>query len=1144
MGPASQYEPASQLKNKLNGGMTAEALNNSEPFLSSFTKLCSWSLAPVTAMENFILYEELGAGSSSVVYKGRRKGHLNYVAIICSDKAKRPEITNHVRLSHDVDHQNIVTFYEWYETSNHLWLVVELCTGGSLESMIHQDGFFPEDVVKRFGWDLVQGLKHIHELGIIFSDLTPAKVPYLTVPQKFYRDLKPVCNRIFGPWDVYSTACTQVLNDDVDEGEEEEEEGNQEENVCYEGVAPASLKYTKMPCPFPSGQADEFTSCNSAIAQPIHRFSKKEISSQASDRRTDSQQAARQTTCGFLSNNQGLDKEVGWERRGEAERKTYDDKLTRPQQMGQKLNPTVSFTLDNVSEFRPKSGVDEDNTEAIFLLSSCANSRRSCSTSETQNPVLKASAGTDITSCIKALLHTDSDLTVTPIMANPKILKSYPVRFDPKTLCIPVYSVEKLLSLNDEQWTVFIFQLCSSLEDQRPSSPPSCSTAHPPSSTVTRSQLNMLCYLCCVVGHKVIANKLINSTLAVTTLSDLLRDNLRNSKVKQLLLPPLGEFLYLIATQLFTYADVAQLVTLHRKMALPIWSGKPYNKVEDDSIVHHMAAKAIENISSTVSDPSHPLVSTEIGYALWHLFTHSSVEAVRVTAISSLSRITRVVPGVFLAMIDKCSPTAILEGVGGAGARVQQHLLTAMATALVTSSNQTHRITQSKDLVLKVLRFLESQSTVTRAKALLLLLLLIQDNTQTLLYCCQHRLVMYLERELRKATPLRENPSQSGYLSQCLDLLIVYLSSTAPLILVYNLHFPEEVLHALRGVIGRRHSSRAQSSQLKHILPTMSVVLELLSSQVFRCHIITEEFLAQLGLLLDGGTDEDEKEVKKNERATEEGRDEGISLSPILGLITKSLLPRYESLLLAAKPIPLYAMKLLVSMTEHSMQTCRLIKHSGILPAVFQLIASNSSNVASGMIQNAVALLCNLSGDKLLDLEPTQQQGLIEVLVNTLSEAAVVHLDGEGHAGQRCGHLLLQALLELLHNILKQTSVVVRSALQLSTENQEVWEEAFQCLSLLVQLYGGEGHDCLSPSCLQNFSHVLCTHMQAEPPRIQRSTLRIIKRLVQTTEQSEWLNCPEGEKLVGLLQDITMSNRGHDDVGSLAAAILHEISGS
>lgn len=126
-----------------------------------------------------------------------------------------------------------------------------------------------------------------------------------------------------------------------------------------------------------------------------------------------------------------------------------------------------------------------------------------------------------------------------------QILKSPPVRFDSKTLCVPAYSgtfgfcvsikrfcqcltgstddlclvidsilsglllystpVEKLHSLNDGQWTLFILQLCSSLEDQNPSTPPS--------STATRSRLNLLCYLCCVVGHKVIANRLINSTL-------------------------------------------------------------------------------------------------------------------------------------------------------------------------------------------------------------------------------------------------------------------------------------------------------------------------------------------------------------------------------------------------------------------------------------------------------------------------------------------------------------------------------------------------------------------------------------------------------------------------------------------------------
>ncbi|XP_041798587.1 serine/threonine-protein kinase ULK4 isoform X2 [Chelmon rostratus] len=1353
-------------------------------------------------MENFILYEELGAGSSSVVYKGRKKGNLNYVAIICTDKAKRPDVTNHVRLSHDLDHPNIVCFYEWYETSSHLWLVVELCTGGSLESVVSQDGCLPEDVVRRFGWDLVKGLKHIHESGIIFSDLTPAKIlldgsgilkfgnfciskaegetledfftllstteeagegnnkenfdnmrkrlqgcPTYSAPEVLqgsetnmssdlwalgcmlyymytgkppfhsenYTELKetilhqeppPPRQTVFSstpPSEDFQNLLKGLLNknpdkrmdwpelldhpfwtqilkeeEDAEEGDEEDEEGHQEEINGSERIGSANLRHERIPGPFSAGQEDEPPNNHSAITTPAHRIPKTLTSSQTTaatrrplDSRTDCQQAVRHTTIGALRNSQGLDRELGKERGGGGrEAKTEDDPKPTEAQLLHTLQPNKSFTLDNMSELRPKSGVDEDNTEAIFLLSSCANSRRGCSISDrlNQTSASQASTGTDILSCVKAILHTDSDLTVTPIMDNPKILKSPPVRYDPKTLCVPAYSVEKLQSLRDEEWTVFLLQLCSSLGEQNYSAPlSSSSTPTPPLSTAVRSRLNLLCYLSCVVGHKVIANRLINSTM-LPVLTQQLRQA-PNWDVRSRVLRVMG-LLALHCTELEEESPVSEEEKRGSPEGLWFVPAAAYTglmrslREGDDNIVHHMAAKAIENISTTVSGPSHHLVTTEMGSALWYLFTHSTVEAVRVTAISSLSRLTRVTPAVFLAVIDTCGPAAVLEGVGGTGARVQQHLLTAMATALLTSRIQTHRITQNRDLVLKVLRCLESPSTVTRAKALLLLLLLIQDNTHTLLYCCQHRLVMYMERDLRKATPLRENPSQSGYLSQCLDLLIVYLSSTAPLIL-------EDVLCALRGVIGRRHPSAAQSRQLKHTLPTMSVVLELLSSQVFRSQIVTEEFLAQIGLLLNyitsidsnetnlasalgsavceelirtslsimevlsqhhaltiphhsavvdailpplttlafsrnvewsvfvlrvlselslvllvqesDGTEEDEgTEEKKGRREEAErtagGIDGGKSCGQIITLMTTSLLPRYESLLRAAEPIPLYALKLLVSMTEHSKQICRLIKHSRILPAVFQLIMANSSNVTSGVIQNAVALLCNLSGDTVLDLEPLHQQDLIEVVVSTLSEAALLHLDGEGHAGRKVSHLSLQALLELLHNILKQTSAVVRSALKsqrlscpavemeaaeklllenrplsqlsthlihmLSTENQDVWDECIQCLSLLVQLYGGEGYDCLSPSCLRSFSHVLRTHMHTETPRIQRTTLRIIRRLVQTTERSDWLECAEGAELLSLLQDISTSNRCHADVIPLAAEILQESSGS
>nr|XP_043890696.1 serine/threonine-protein kinase ULK4 isoform X5 [Solea senegalensis] len=1361
-------------------------------------------------MENFILYEQLGSGKSSVVYKGRRKGSLSYVAIICTNKAKRPEISNHVRLSHDLDHPNIICFYEWYESSNHLWLVVELCTGGSLESVIGQDGCLPEDVVRTFGWDLVKGLKYVHELGIIFSDLTPAKILLdgsgilkfgnfclsklegetledfftlfvssedaekgdaemnfsnmtkrlqgslmYTAPEvlqgsennmssdlwalgcmlyymytgkpPFYSDsnneliemivcqeppplrqtdslpseefqnlLKALLNknpgkRIDWPELLDHPFWASVVKEEIDVAEDDG--GHLMEDNSCERVGPASWRHTGNPlCP---AQAEEQPDSHAAITQPGHETCLKVFSSlttpETTHTRNDNHRAVRYTNCGALRNSQ--------------EKAEDDSELTRAKKINHTLQPHKSFTIDNMSELRPKSGVDEDNTEAIFLLSSCANSRRSCSALDSldHSPLPQASMGTDVAASVKCLLHTDSDLTVTPIMDNPKILRSLPVRFDPKTLCVPAHSVEKLHSLSDEGWTNFRSQLCSSLEEQNRSTHLVCSSTAtataPPPSSAARSKLNLLCYLCCVAGNELVANKLINSNLlsvliqqlrqapnwdvrskvlrvmgllalhctklgeespvseAVLTMTELLRDNQRNHKVKHYLLPPLGQFLYLIASQEekrgspegLWFVPAAAYTGLMRSL-----------REGDDPVVHHMVAHTIENLSTIVSVSSHHLFTSEMGSALWFLFTHSTVEAVRVTAVSSLSRLTRVVPAVFLAVIDTCGPAAILEGVGGAGARVQQHLLTAIATALVTSRIQTHHFTQTKDLVLKVLHCLESPSKVTRAKAILLLLLLIQDNSQILLYCCQHRIVMYLERDLCRATPLKANPSQSGYLSQCLDLLIGHLCSTAPLIL-------GDVLGALRDVIGRRHPSTAQSRQLKLTLPTLSLVLELISSQVFRSKVVTEDFLAQTGLLLnyvssiesnetnlasavgaavceelirtslsivkvlsqhqavitphhnavvdailpplttlafsrnvewsvfvlrvlselslallvedgDGPKEDEMTEEKKKGREAEE-TDKGKSSSQILALITESLLPRYESLLGAAEPIPLYALKLLVSMTEYSKQVCRLIKHSGILPTVFQLIMANINIVSSGIvIQNAVALLCNLTEDTTLDLEPLHQQGLIEVVVNTLSEAAVVHQAGEEHAMRKTDHLVLQALLELLHNILKRTSLVVRSALksqrlscpaaemeaaeklllanrplsQLSThlihmlfsKNQEVWEESIQCLSLLVQLYGGEGHDCLSPSCLKSFSHVLRTRMHTESTRIHRITLRIIKRLVQTTDGSVRLDCPEWAELAGLLQDITTSNRPQGDVNQLAADILQEISGS
>ena len=152
-------------------------------------------------MENFVLYDELQRGTYSIVYKGRRKSTIDFVAIQCWEKTKKEEVANsvrkrkrrktpkratkrtnfrlsprQVRVLNALDHANVVQFVEWYETDNHMWVITELCTGGTLDDIITQDGTLPESTIRQFATHLVSGLSYIHSMGLVVSDVSPKKV--------------------------------------------------------------------------------------------------------------------------------------------------------------------------------------------------------------------------------------------------------------------------------------------------------------------------------------------------------------------------------------------------------------------------------------------------------------------------------------------------------------------------------------------------------------------------------------------------------------------------------------------------------------------------------------------------------------------------------------------------------------------------------------------------------------------------------------------------------------------------------------------------------------------------------------------------------------------------------------------------------
>ncbi|XP_054338386.1 serine/threonine-protein kinase ULK4 isoform X3 [Pongo pygmaeus] len=1190
-------------------------------------------------MENFILYEEIGRGSKSVVYKGRRKGTINFVAILCTDKCKRPEITNWVRLTHEIKHKNIVTFHEWYETSNHLWLVVELCTGGSLKTVIAQDENLPEDVVREFGIDLISGLHHLHKLGILFCDISPRKI------------------LLEGPGTLkFSNFClAKVEGENLEEFfalvAAEEGGGDSGENVLKKSMksrVKGSPVYTapevvrgadfsissdlwSLGCllyemfsgkpPFFSESISELTE-KILCEDPLPPIPKDSSCPKASsdfinllDGLLQRDPQKRLTWTRLLQHSfwkkafAGADQESSvedlslsrntMECSGPQDSKELLQNSQSRQAKGHKSGQRLGhyFRLENPTEFRPKSTLEGQLNESMFLLSSRPTPRTStavevspgedmthCSPQKT-SPLTKITSGRlsqqDLESQMRELIYTDSDLVVTPIIDNPKIMKQPPVKFDPKILHLPAYSVDKLLFLKDQDWNDFLQQVCSQIDSTEKSM------------GASRAKLNLLCYLCMVAGHQEVATRLLHSPLfklliqhlriapnwdirakvarvigllashttelqentpvveAIVLLTELIRENFRNSKLKQCLLPTLGELIYLVATQeekkknprecwAFPLAAYTVLMRCLRE--------------GEERVVNHMAAKIIENVCTTFSAQAQGFITGEIGPILWYLFRHSTADSLRITAVSALCRITRHSPTAFQNVIEK-------------------------------------------DFVSTIIRLLESPSTYIRAKAFLVLLYILIYNREMLLLSCQARLVMYIERDSRKITPGKEQQSGNEYLSKCLDLLIRHIVQELPRIL-------GDILNSLANVSGRKHPSTVQVKQLKMCLPLMPIVLHLVTSQVFRPQVVTEEFLFSYGTILshiksvdsgetniDGaiGLTASEEFIKitlsafeaiiqypillKDYRSTVvdyilpplvslvqsqnvewrlfslrllsettsllvnqefgDGKEKASvdSDSNLLALIRDVLLPQYEHILVEPDPVPAYALKLLVAMTEHNPTFTRLVEESKLIPLIFEVTLEHQESILGNTMQSVIALLNNLVACKDSNMKLLYEQGLVSHICNLLTETATLCLDVDNKNNNEMAAALLFSLLDILHSMLTYTSGIVRLALQtqksgsgediqaaedllllnrpltdlislliplLPNEDPEIFDVSSKCLSILVQLYGGENPDSLSPENVEIFAHLLTSK---EDPKEQKLLLRILRRMITSNEK-------------------------------------------
>ena len=127
------------------------------------------------------LLAELGRGSNGVVYRARKRGQAQEVALKVFPEAARAgeeaivRFRQEVDLARRLDHPAIVRVLEAGEAGPHAWYAMELCAGETLADRLRR-GPLPAPEAAGLVAKLARAMAHAHERQVLHRDLKPANV--------------------------------------------------------------------------------------------------------------------------------------------------------------------------------------------------------------------------------------------------------------------------------------------------------------------------------------------------------------------------------------------------------------------------------------------------------------------------------------------------------------------------------------------------------------------------------------------------------------------------------------------------------------------------------------------------------------------------------------------------------------------------------------------------------------------------------------------------------------------------------------------------------------------------------------------------------------------------------------------------------
>ncbi|KAF8968419.1 hypothetical protein BGZ46_010882 [Entomortierella lignicola] len=155
-------------------------------------------------LERFTLLSKMGDGAFSNVFKAHDTKADRIVAIkvvrkydinthqdkhLHRDMKKKPRVTERanilkeVQIMRQLKHPGIVELYDFSESDEHYFLVLELATGGELFHRIVKLTYFSEDLARHVIVQVAQAIRYLHEeKGVVHRDIKPENILFEPIP--------------------------------------------------------------------------------------------------------------------------------------------------------------------------------------------------------------------------------------------------------------------------------------------------------------------------------------------------------------------------------------------------------------------------------------------------------------------------------------------------------------------------------------------------------------------------------------------------------------------------------------------------------------------------------------------------------------------------------------------------------------------------------------------------------------------------------------------------------------------------------------------------------------------------------------------------------------------------------------------------